>query len=166
MPCKVAWNEGAARHMDAKGASEAVTHAGGDDEQFEAWFNETASILGPDDHPGQTGTGSSSNYSAGGDGPDDHPGQTGTGSSSNLKDRVGALEAKLLALEHSAGGGKAGGSPLNPSRCVTSCLTAATQDTCQASAYCKSKGAGKSETLMWSGTECTDVCGSCTDGSP
>jgi len=64
----------------------AVTHAGagGDEEKFNAFFNDMASALGS----------SSAKISAGGD-------------ESNLEDRVAALEAKLVALESSkAGGGK------------------------------------------------------------
>lgn len=101
--------------------------AGGDNEGFDSWFNEIATTLGDsetkagtdpydDDGHKKTETGLSSNLTdlqnkvkntnikkgqAGGDNDpiDNHPGTIGTGSSSNLKDRVAALEAKLVALE-------------------------------------------------------------------
>lgn len=92
----MAWNGGAAFHLDNKDRDQMFTEhggAGGDEEKFNAFFNGMVSALGD---PGTSMIGipekqALDNKQAGGD--------------ENLEDRVASLEAKLVALEKSKAGG-------------------------------------------------------------
>jgi len=131
VPVKAAWNEGATYHMDDKAEPKTVTHAGagGDNEEFEAWFNQ---ITG------------AKTQQAGGD-------------ESNLEDRVASLEAKLVALESSkAGGGKScfdccsyhigGNHPAGAADGADeAALTKAKQDNTNLLGYCKNACNGTKE---------------------
>merc|ERR1711964_421942 len=90
----MAWNGGAALHLDNKPRTQMFTEhggAGGDDEKFNAFFDGMVSALGD---PGTSMIGIPEK-------------QAQAGGDENLEDRVAALEAKLVALENSkAGGGK------------------------------------------------------------